>query len=72
MNPPRRFSYHSLGELVEDIRRRGLDLPVSADLSILGTEVRYGRLTVGKNYRSYMMPLFTLDIPVTPPELNDA
>jgi len=46
MNPSQRFSYRSLEELVEAVRRRGLDLPVREDLSVLGGAVRWGRLTV--------------------------
>ncbi len=41
-----RFSYRSLEELQQDIARRGLDLPTSDDLSILGTPARFGRLTL--------------------------
>ena len=41
-----RFSYHSLDELREDVARRQLDLPISDNLSILGSGAKFGRLTV--------------------------
>ena len=45
MDPSQRFTYRSLGELVEAVLRRGLDLPVSEDLAILGRPINFGRLT---------------------------
>jgi len=50
MEPSKRFSYRSLEELAEAIARRGLDLPTSDDLSVLASEVRYGRLTVPNRF----------------------
>ena len=46
MQPDERFSYRSLDELIADLARAGLDLPVSQDVSLLARPVRYGRLTV--------------------------
>ena len=46
MEPSKRFSYRSLGELTDAIAARGLDLPTCEDLSVLAEAVRFGRLTV--------------------------
>ena len=46
MDRTNRFSYRWLDELKEEIARRGLDLPTSEDLSVLGTSVSFGRLNV--------------------------
>ena len=47
--------------------------PVDPTFAITRSIVHYlgGRLVTGKNYRSYIMPLFTLDIPTSPPELTE-
>ena len=46
MTNSQRFAYRSLKELHRDVARRGLDLPVSEDLSILARPARFGRLTL--------------------------
>lgn len=45
MNTAWRFSYRSLDQLLEDVKRLGLDLPVSRDFSILAKPVSFGRKT---------------------------
>jgi len=46
MDPKRRFSYSSLGDLRKAMADRGCEMPSSEDVSILGQSVAYGRLTV--------------------------
>ena len=51
MDSTRRFGFGSLGELRDEIARRGLDLPCREDvLSILAAPVVYGRLTVPNRF----------------------
>jgi NADPH-dependent glutamate synthase beta subunit-like oxidoreductase/2,4-dienoyl-CoA reductase-like NADH-dependent reductase (Old Yellow Enzyme family) len=41
-----RFAYRTLTDLVEDLHRRGLDLPVCDDLSILAKPLKFGARTI--------------------------
>ncbi len=46
MDPKSRFHYRNLEELTGEIARRGYDLPVTEDISILASPVRFGRLEI--------------------------
>jgi len=46
MDKTQRFAYRRLDELTKDLAGRGIDLPVSDDISVLATPIAFGRLTV--------------------------